>query len=43
MDLPSFRLHTLMARLKGQCAVSVYGKYRFEAAAAVDSDLVGYH
>ena len=47
MDLPGFRLHSLMGNLKGSYAVSVSGNwrvtFRFEDGHAVDVNYEDYH
>ena len=47
MDLPGFRLHRLVGRLRGYYAVSVSANwrvtFRFEDGHAVDVDYIDYH
>ena len=47
MNLPGFRLHSLVGDLKGHYAVSVSGNwrvtFRFEDGHAVDVDYTDYH
>jgi proteic killer suppression protein len=47
MDLPGFRLHPLKGQMKGFWALVVRANwrvvFRFEAANAVDVDLMDYH